>query len=190
MILFYVEYIVLRVHLSLWTESTTVLFVCIWSHPTVQTVDKPHAIAVNEECGSGTRESNSLTCSDPLKNKNKVAKSQDSQMYCQAHTHCIVFLALEHAYSAPDPHLWSSLWYLWCRIVCYFNAKIRWYSVPRTVPSHVWLTMIHLFPSNDYTSTCDNIINASSLTSHTRSSWKRQVCPAHSLLSRFRSICS
>lgn len=57
---------------------------CVFHYPTVQTVDKPHAIAVHEECRSGTSKTKSLTCSGPLNFKNKVAKSQDSQMYCQA----------------------------------------------------------------------------------------------------------
>lgn len=155
------EYVVLRVQLSLWTESTTGLFVCIWSPPTVQTVDKPHAIEVNVESGSGTRESNTLTCSDPLKIKNKVDKSQDSQMYCQAHAHCIMFLALTQistpviisvVFMMKNSFRPSLLFLCKCDnevMISHVLVKQRC-SLPRTAESHVWLTAIHLFPSNDY----------------------------------------
>jgi len=84
---------------------------CVFYHPTVQTVDKPHAIAVHEECRSGTSKTKSLTCSDPLKFKNKVDKSPDSQMYChcQAHTHSPQ--QLSYMLIQP-PHVYDFLWYL------------------------------------------------------------------------------
>lgn len=196
------EYVVLGVQLSLWTESTTGLFVCIWSHPTVQTVDKPHAIAVDVECGSGTRESNTLTCSDPLKIKNKVDKSQDSQMYCQAHAHCIMFLVLIQI-STPliisVVFMMKNIFHPSFLFLCKCNNEVmishvlvkQRCSLPRTAESHVWLTAIHLFPSNDYYLWRHQQSMFSYIT-YQKLMGKRcvQQTQTHTLLSRFRWVCT